>query len=287
MVAGAAGTADGPMVIVAAEQAEARPLVRDEVAYRMAAPGVRALLAATRWAPVRRWLRRATDRQMPGLWGGMLCRKRYAEDCLRAALADGMTEVVILGAGLDTLAYRVPEAAKAHVYEVDLPANITRKRAALHRAYGRVPDHVTLVPVDFDTDDLTTSLTTAGHPMDARTFVVWEAVTQYLTEPGVRATFESLSQSAPGSRLMFTYIRTDFLTGQNLYNAPAAHHRFAEGPHPLWRFALNPEDVPAFLAEYGWQEREQLGPAEYAERYLADRDLTTSEIERAVLAERT
>lgn len=288
MASRAAGTADGPMAIVAMEQAEERPLVRDDVAYRMATPVTRAVIAATRWAPVRRLMISGTEKQMPGLWGGMLCRKRYVEDCLRAALADGITAVVILGAGLDTLAYRLPELSGARVYEVDLPHNIDRKRARLRKLYGEVPGHVTLVPLDFDTEDLGTALTAQGHRMDTRTFFAWEAVTQYLTEDGVRATLGHISAAAPGSRLVFTYVRADFLDGGNLYGAKGAHDRFA-GADPLWRFGLLPENVAPFLAEYGWQEVEQLGPAEFAERYLrpAHRDLVTSEIERSVLAERT
>ena len=288
MASGVAGTADGPMMIIAAEQAEERPLVRDDVTRRMAAPVTRAMAAAIRWAPVRRWLMAVTDKQLPGLWGELLCRKRYAEDGLRTALADGVTEVVILGAGLDTLAYRVPEAARARVYEVDLPANIARKRAALRRAYGEVPGHVTLVPVDFDTEDLAAALERAGHPMGERTFVVWEAVTQYLSESGVRTTLAALAAAAPGSRLVFTYVRADFLDGTNLYGAPAAYRRFASGDHPLWRFGLTPDAVAPLLGAYGWREVEQLGAAECADRYLspAGRDLPVTDVERSVLAER-
>lgn len=276
------------MMIIAADQAEERPIVRDDVMSRMAAPVTRAMVTAIRWAPVRRWLMGVTEKQMPGLWGELLCRKRYAEDCLRAALADGVTEVVLVGAGLDTLAYRVPEAAKARVYEVDLPANIERKRAGLKRAFGGVPEHVTLVPLDFDTEDLSAALERAGHRMGTRTFVVWEAVTQYLTEDGVRATLGRLSEAAPGSRLVFTYMRADFLDGSDMYGAAAAYRRFASGDHPLWRFGLLPDDVAPLLAEYGWHEIEQLGPAESAERYLrpAHRDLPVTEVERSVLAER-
>lgn len=277
------------MMIVGAEQAEERPIVRDEVAYRMAAPLARAIITATRWAPVRRWLIGQSERQIPGLWAELLCRKRYAEDCLRAALADGVAEVVVLGSGLDTLAYRVPEAAKARVYEVDQPANIERKRAGLKRAFGRVPEHVTLVPLDFDTEDLAAALESAGHPMDARTFVAWEAVTQYLTEGGVRATLDCLSAAAPGSGLVFTYIRADFLDGGDLHGAAAGHRRFASGAGALWRFGLAPEAVAPLLEEYGWREIQQLGSAEATERYVrpTGRDLPVTDIERSVLAERT
>lgn len=281
-----AGTAVGPMVVLAVEQEEPRPLVCDEVAARMASTPVRALIRATKWGPVRRWVVGASEKQMPGLWAGLLCRKRYVQDAVSAAVRDRAAAVVMLGAGMDTLAYRASRPAGVPVFEVDMPVNVARKRAHLHRLYGRVPAHVRLVPVDFATDDLAAALAANGHRTDAPTFYVWEAVTQYLTEDVVRATLDALP-AAPGSRLVFTYIRRDFLDGRNLYGAGRLHRRFA-GRDPLWRFGLDPADVPAFLAEHGWRQIEQLGPAEFTARYLrpASRDLSVSEIERSALAEK-
>jgi methyltransferase (TIGR00027 family) len=89
---------------------------------------------------------------------------------------------VILGAGYDTRAYRLHELAGIRVCEVDLPANIDRKAAAVRRCFGRVPPYVTLLPVDFETDDLADCLARKGFDRGMRTLYVWEAVTQYLTE---------------------------------------------------------------------------------------------------------
>jgi methyltransferase (TIGR00027 family) len=120
-----------------------------------------------------------------------------------------------------------------------------------------------------------------------RTFYVWEAVTQYLTEPAVRKTMEHLAGAAPGSGLAFTFVRKDFLSGQTMYGAQPAYQDFVV-KRKLWQFGLHPEEVAAFLAEYGWRESEQVGPDEYDARYLqpAGPQMTTSEIERAVYAER-
>ena len=111
----AARTAVGPMTIVAAEQWEPpkERLVDDELAVRFLPGATRALMSVGgRWEPVRKMLFnaifKATEEQAKGLWAEMLCRKRFVEDKLRAACAGGVDNIVILGAGLDTLAYRVP-----------------------------------------------------------------------------------------------------------------------------------------------------------------------------------
>lgn len=275
------------MVVVAADQYELTPLVRDPWAAALLPAPTRFIAAATRWSPVRRALRSATDRQIDGGWAGFLCRKRYIDDQLEAAAANGVEAVVILGAGYDTRAYRLPALSGLPVCEVDLPANTAHKGAAVRRTFGRVPDNVTLLPVDFETDDLADRLQRNGFGTQQRTFYVWEAVTQYLTESAVRKTLDYLAQASTGSRLAFTFIRADFLSGAQLYGARRAREQFVV-KSALWRFGLNPTDVAPLLAEYGWREVDQVGPAEYAIRYLrpAGRDLAVSEIERAVYAER-
>ena len=219
--------------------------------------------------------------------GQRVSRKRYIDDQLVSAVAKGIDAVVILGAGYDTRAYRLTELAGIPVCEVDLPTNIARKTAAVRRCFGRVPAGVTLLPVDFETDNLAERLDREGLGPGARIFYVWEAVTQYLTEAAVRQMLTDIGGAAPGSGLAFTFIRKDFLDGQTMFGADSAYQDFVV-QHKLWRFGLQPDQVAGFLAEYGWREREQVGPEEYTCRYLqpAGRNIAASQIERAVYAER-
>lgn len=281
----AAQTALGPMVIVAADQYESAPLVHDPWAHRLLPAAGRMATALMRWSAVRRALIAATEKKMHGGWASFLCRKRYIDDQLVSAVPRGVDALVILGAGYDTRAYRLPELAGIPVCEVDLPANIERKAAAVRRCFGRVPPDVTLLPVDFETDDLADRLAHKGFDRGMRTFYVWEAVTQYLTESAVRKTMEHLAGAAPGSSLAFTFVRKDFLDGQAMHGAQSAYQDFVV-KRRLWQFGLHPEEVAGFLAEYGWCETEQVGPDEYAARYLepAGRAIIASEIERAVYA---
>jgi methyltransferase (TIGR00027 family) len=284
----ASQTAVGPMVIVAVEQYSNpdRRLFQDGLAYHFLPTGVKFLVRLARWRPVRAWLIAMTEKTARGIWGSMLCRKRYIDDTIRTMIRE-IDALVILGAGLDTLAYRMESLDKLAVFEVDLPENIAYKRSKLERQYGHVPASVRLIPIDFEHQDLETVLNDHGYRASQRTFFVWEGVTQYLSEHAVRKTFDFLAKVAPGSRLVFTYVHQDFMDGVNLYGAARIYKRFRV-KQKLWRFGMVPSQVAAFLEAYHWREVEQMGSQECAARYIATsgREMPISEIERAVYAEK-
>lgn len=279
-------TAFGPMFIVAVDQLEPAPRIRDPWVRRILPRTAGPVLALTRFAAVRQLMIAATEKKLRGGWASMLCRKRYIDDQLARAVDNGIESVVVLGAGLETRPYRVPGLAGVDIYELDLPINIKRKARALRRCFGGVPGNVTLLPVDFETADLRGALAQAGYDTGARTFLIWEAVTMYLSEAGVRRTLDQLTDVPPGSELVMTFIRRDFLDGTSMFGADGAYRDFVV-KRRLWRFGLDPESVAGFLAEYGWRENEQLGPVEYRSRYLqSSADSEVSEIERCVWASR-
>jgi methyltransferase (TIGR00027 family) len=284
----AAKTASGPMVLAAVEQYEdpEHRLVHDDLARAFLPAGLRALVAATRLSVVRRAMIGATERAGPGLWANLACRKRYIDEKLDESLAD-IDAVVVLGAGLDTRAYRLARRSDIPVFEVDLPVNIERKQAIVRRALGGPPPSVRLVPVDFERDDLAAELAKHGHRASARTFFVWEGVTQYLTEDAVRATFSYLQSAAAGSRLVFTYVQRDFIDGQNLYGAKSAYRRFRERQQ-IWQFGLSPDEVADFVAAYGWRLVERAGPEYFLRHYIepAGRDLSASDLEWSAYVEK-
>ncbi|HEX7659889.1 MAG TPA: SAM-dependent methyltransferase [Pseudonocardiaceae bacterium] len=285
----AAQTAYGPMLILAVEQfvPRAQRIVVDPFALRMLPRWMWLTAQAGRW----RWLRElgetGSDREALGVWGGLQCRKRYVRDQARRALAEGIGQLVVLGAGLDTVAYQLAMPAGVPAWEVDMPENIAVKRDRVRAVFSGIPAGVHLVPVRFESDDLEKSLSAAGFRADVPTMFVWEAVTQYLTEQDVRRTLAFLAKAVTGSRLIFTFVRKDFLDGTNMYGAESLYRRFAH--NHLWKFALDPSDIDPLLREYGWAEREQVGAAEYTERYLRPagrEDLTVSDIEHFVYAEK-
>jgi methyltransferase (TIGR00027 family) len=284
----AAQTAFGPMVQVAIEQYEPpeRRLVSDDLALSILPGGQRGLVRAMRRPLLRRLTIWAGERAVPGSWALITCRKRFIDDKLDEALGD-IDAVVVLGAGMDTRAYRLARRSDIPAFEVDLPVNIDRKRAAVQRATGSVPESVHLVPLDFERDDLMGALNAHGYRPDTRTFFVWEGVTQYLTEDAVRATLAALQGAPSGSRLVFTYVRRDFIEGTNMYDAAILYKRFRQRQQ-VWRFGLDPDAVSDFVAEYGWRLIEQAGPDYFLGHYIrpAGRRLGASQLEWSAYAEK-
>jgi methyltransferase (TIGR00027 family) len=276
------------MVLAAMEHSEppGRRLVDDDLAARFLPAPTRWLVTATPHALMRRLMMAAMERDGPGLWANMTCRKRYIADKVTEAL-DSIDAVVILGAGLDTLAYRLARETRIPIFEVDQPVNIERKAAAVRRVLGELPSSVQLVPLDFERDDVLTVLAERGYRPDYRTFFIWEAVTQYLTADAVHATLESLRPAASGSRLVFTYIRRDFIDGVNFYGAKQLYRRFRQRQQ-LWRFGLQPGEVAAFLDGHGWRLVEQLGPDQIVQRYVepTGRNLSGSQVEWSAYADK-
>jgi methyltransferase (TIGR00027 family) len=147
-------------------------------------------------------------------------RSRFSEDTLAACVARGVRQIVVLGAGLDNRAARLPEAAAVRVFEIDHPDMQREKRARLSRARGQNRDSRVFVPVNFERDRLDQCLDRAGFSPALATFWIWEGVTQYLTLAAVEATLRAVSEhSASGSRLALTYTRPSHELGHTVDRA--------------------------------------------------------------------
>ncbi len=276
------------MVLAAVEQNEppGRRLIDDDFAELFLPATLRWLVRATQFGPIRRLMIRGSEWSGPGLWANLACRKRFITDKLEEAL-DDINAVIILGAGLDTRAYLLTRRVRIPVFEVDLPVNVARKVKTVRRVLGELPLSVRLVALNLEHDDLLTALAEHGYRTDYRVFFICEGVTQYLTEATVRRTLEGLRTVAPGSLLVFTYVRRDFIDGTNRYGTRTLY-RTVRQRRQLWHFGLQPDEVTGFLAEYGWRLLEQAGPDELFQRYVqpTGRKLTASELEWSAYAEK-
>jgi len=283
-----AQNAFGPMVLAAVEHNEppGRRLVDDDLAELFLPGPLRWLVAATRCAPLRRLMVRGSEWSGRGLWANLACRKRFFEDKLTETL-DDIDSVVILGAGFDTRPYLLTRKARIPVFEVDLPINIARKLETVRRVLGAPPLSVRPVALDLERDDLLTSLAEHGYRTDYRAFFICEGVTQYLTEATVRRILEGLRAAAPGSRLLFTYVRRDFIDGTNRYGTRTLY-RSVRVRRQLWQFGLQPDEIADFIGPYGWRLVEQAGPDDLVRRYVepTGRKLVASQLEGSAYAEK-
>jgi methyltransferase (TIGR00027 family) len=213
----AESTGPAPMALVAIEQRfppERRILV-DALAGRILPFGARAIVAATALPSARDGLVRLVDNAFPGLWAGVMCRKRCIDEAL--SMTNGRFEAMLnLGAGWDTRAYRLPALAHIPVWEIDLPRTIAAKQARLRKLLGGTPRHVTLAAFDLEKDSPGPALVARGYDPSVRTVFILEALTQYLTRAAIARLCQFLSNAAPGSRAIFTYVREDFIEGRDL-----------------------------------------------------------------------
>ena len=145
-----------------------------------------------------------------------LCRATYTENALKTAMLTGTEQYVILGAGLDTFAFREKEFLSKHkVFEVDHPLTQSDKLERIARAGWTIPDNLTFVPVDFTKDSLTERLIAAGFDTKAKSFFSWLGVTYYLSAEAIGKTLTELSSlCADGSTLVFDY------PDENFFEAP-------------------------------------------------------------------
>jgi methyltransferase (TIGR00027 family) len=281
------GTAGNMALIRALEtvKPERERLFTDPFAHRFLPPWQRALVDLSRIPLLRKTLETYFDGRAPGARTSGAVRTKLIDDWIGEALADGVRQIVILGAGFDCRALRLKTLADIPVFEVDRAAMIAFKNAALIGVNG---PHVIRVAVDFQKDVLRDRLLAAGFAQDVKSLFVWEGVTNYLDAAAVGAVFEFVVRSAStGSKIVFTYIHADAVEGS--FAAPGLtglleHLRAIGEP---WTFGFHPEELRAYLARKGLRLLADLGATEYRGKYLrpAPQRPVGYEFYRAALAE--
>jgi methyltransferase (TIGR00027 family) len=226
-----------------------------------------------------------TDAVVHGLYGGQICRTRYIDDVVQADLEHCIDQIVILGAGLDTRPYRLPGLERVKVFEVDLPSVQADKKQKIEKHFGRLPGNVAFIPIDFDTQTLDAAFAGTGFDPARPAVYVWEGVTQYITQEAVSRTLAFVGKSAPGSRIAFTYVLKSVIERRS--DIPNADHMMdTVAKTAPFIFGLEPAEIPAFLQTFHLALIEDVGNADYQEKYLKPlkRSLVVSEVEQVVHA---
>jgi methyltransferase (TIGR00027 family) len=200
----------------------------------------------------------------------MAARSRYAEDRLAGAVQNGVEQYVVLGAGLDTFAYRNPFAS-LRVFEVDYPATQEWKRALLEEAAIDAPAGLTFVPLDFEHKTLAGGLAEAGFDAGKPAFFGWLGVTPYLTLDAFRATLSTIAALPFGSGVSFDYaFSPETLTPQRRRVFDALAGRVAAAGEPF-RLFFAPEQLAAELHRAGFRRLEQVDTGELNDLYFRNR----------------
>jgi methyltransferase (TIGR00027 family) len=200
----------------------------------------------------------------------MVMRSRYAEDRLAEAVVQGVTQYVVLGAGLDTFAYRNP-FPHLRVFEVDFPATQEWKRALLAEAAIALPASLTFVPLDFEHKTLAEGLAEAGFNAQAPAFFGWLGVVPYLTLDAFRSTLEAIARLPRGTGVCFDYglpRHALSLLHRVAFDALAARVAAAGEPFKLF---FTPDELDSEFRRAGFHRFEHHGSAELNALYFSNR----------------
>ncbi|CDR14019.1 class I SAM-dependent methyltransferase [Streptomyces iranensis] len=237
-------------------------VLEDEIGLRLAAPDAD-------------WRRRPDmdPDATRGFRAAMVARARFIEDLIAERAGHGVTQYVILGAGLDTFAQRRPEtASRVRVFEVDQPGPQAWKRHRLDELGYGVPDWLRLVPVDFEaSEDWLKQLAAAGFDAGRPAVIVSTGVTMYLTEEATAATLRQIAGLAPGSTLAMTFLLpAELLDAADRPGLRASKEGAQAAGTPFISF-YKPPEMLELAREAGFKDVRHVSGASFAERYFADR----------------
>jgi methyltransferase (TIGR00027 family) len=173
-------------------------------------------------------------------------RERYIDDFLKTCLSEGLDQIVILGAGFDTRAYRIAGIEKTRVFEVDHPATQAEKLKRLKKIIDPLPSHVVFVPMDFNTQALAERLGASGYNEQGKTM--------YLTAQGVDSTLAFIANhAAPDSAVIFDYFYNEFLRDTNRPEVRRLR-RIMQVIGEVHLFGIDQGKVEPFLTQRGFHE---------------------------------
>ncbi len=198
-------------------------------------------------------------------------RTRFAEDACAAAAARGVRQLVVLGAGLDTYAYRSPFRRRLRIFEVDHPATQAWKRERLTEAGISIPDWLAFAPIDFERETLANGLAAAGFDPTQQTFFTWLGVVPYLTEQAIWSTLRFIGGLPGGAHVVFDYSDPPASFGPELRAYHDAREARVAELGESWISFFEPAQLHAKLNGLGFVEVEDLGPPQIAARFSPDR----------------
>jgi methyltransferase (TIGR00027 family) len=210
-------------------------------------------------------------------------RTRFIDEALERAVADGAKQLVILGAGLDSHAYRCRGLlAGVRIFEVDRAAMQEMKKRRVREVLGTPPANLTYVEADLLRDDVRDVLTSHGYDPRQKTFFIFEGVTMYLPEEAVKRTLRFAAASAPGSGIVFDFVyqsMIETIAKIDITKVPEPAKAFVERflsvtRHEPWVFGLPTGGEREYLRELGLELREELSLLSdaAAARYLTRAD---------------
>ena len=222
--------------------------------------------------PEENWQERPDMKYTKRLRASIVARARFVEDIAKEQIEKGVTQYVLLGAGLDSFAQRNTEiTSHVDIYEIDQPDTLAWKEEKLNENGYKIPDNLHFVPVDFETSSWWTELLNKGFDIDKKAFVSCTGVTLYLTKEAITDTLKKMSSLAPGSTIAIAfYLPLEKLDEEDKPMQEIAIKGAAASGTPFISF-FTAEEIVKLAEEIGLKEIQTFSTKEMTNRYFRDR----------------
>lgn len=210
------------------------------------------------------------EKYFPGVCNSILARTRFIDDCLEEAINDGIQQLVILGAGYDTRAFRVRALEeRVGVFELDHPITQKRKLSKIKRHMDQHASNIQYIPIDFSKEDLPDKLFACGYSDQLKTLFIWEGVTYYLPASAVDRTLDFINRlSPPRSSIIFDYFPPTVADGTTrLAEAQALRDGLKRIGEEIL-FGIEPDQIIAFMKARGFTVIRNLTSTDYRKAYF-------------------
>lgn len=207
----------------------------------------------------------------PGAFSSGIARTRLIDDLLQQCIQARTKQVIILGAGFDTRALRLDSLRTLPVIEIDHPDTASFKITTLKKKQGMLPENVMYLQLDFNRDSLETLAQKHAINFNMPTTIVWEGVSNYLSEQAIQNTFAFLSRFREGSGIVFTYIDKQVLDKPQSFFGTDKILKTLRSNKEEWTFGFYPDQLQRYLAGFGFSIVEDKSAVEYRAHYMPER----------------
>lgn len=206
------------------------------------------------------------NRSLPGYANSVAARTRYFDDVVRSSLDDGIEQLVILGAGYDTRAYRIEGLKKIKVFEIDRPDTIRAKAEKIREIFAELPGHVAYVPLDLDADDPWKRLAESGYDVSKKTLFTMEGLIYYLAPAAVDGLLAFIvHNSGKGSAIVLDYGQVKPKAGEGGVGTTGYDYARQRG-EPVKSHIEG--SIEVFLRARGFSKVKDMRSADYKQAYF-------------------
>jgi len=214
------------------------------------------------------------EKRFPTSYHHLIARTKHVDKIFLEEIANGVEQIVILGAGYDSRAYRFSDRlAGIKVFELDFPGTQALKKKRLKKLFNKIPENVIHVPIDFTARTIEDVLKESEFDTKKRTFFIWEGVSMYLTEVAVDLVLKFVSENAvSASSIVWDYAYKSFIDGKYIPKGglEAAEHAKKNGEPYI--FGVKRDEMPGFMKDRGFEIVSHLSPKDMENLYLRRKD---------------